>query len=329
RRNTMKTIKLVSLATITTAVCLAMSPAVAADYPTRPISLVVPFVAGGAFDVIARLASKHFGDELGGAVVVENKPGAGGTLGGRLVANAKPDGYTLLLSGTGPISIAPAVYKKLGYVPAEVLEPVIQLTSSPFVLVTGEGFKGTTVKEFVAFLKADPDKYNYASTGNGTLVHLAGEYFQQQTITAFLHVPYSGGAPATQSMLANTTLFSITNVPNVLGQIKSGKLKGLATTGPKRSSAFFEIPTMIESGYPEFDLTGWIGIFAPLGTEPGIIQKLNAAFAKVMQAPEIKARLIEQGDEVATGSTKDFTAFVAASNKKWQKIANDAKVEID
>ena len=308
---------------------LANFSAKAADYPARPISIVVPFVAGGAFDVLARLASKRLGDELGGSVIVENKPGAGGTLGGRYVANAKPDGYTILLSGTGPISISPAVYKNLGYRPADGLAPVIQLTTSPFVLVTSDRFKGSSVKDFVQYLKADPGKYNFASTGNGTLVHLAGEFFQAQTQTAYEHVPYSGGSQATVSLLAGTTLFSITNIPNVLGQIQSGKLKGLATTGAKRSTAFADMPTMIESGYPDFDLTGWIGIFAPAGTEPQIVEKLNTAFAKVMQAPEIKARLVEQGDEVSTGSVAEFRTFVAASDRKWRKIATDAKVEID
>ena len=305
------------------------APAVAAEYPVRPVTIVVPFVAGGAFDVIARLASKQLGEVLGGTVAVDNKPGAGGTTGGRLVANAKPDGYTILLSGTGPISISPAVYKKMGYRPAEVLDPVIQLTSSPFVLATAESFKDTTIKEFVAFLNAAPGKYNYASTGNGTLVHLAGEYFEQQTGTAFAHVPYSGGSQATLSMLANTTLFSITNIPNVLAQIKSGKLKALAVTGSARSTALPTTPTMIESGYPDFNLTGWIGIFVPAGTDKAIVEKLNAAFAKVMQAPEIKARLLEQGDEVSTGSVAAFKTFVTDSDNKWKKIAVDAKVEID
>ncbi|MEO9102767.1 MAG: tripartite tricarboxylate transporter substrate binding protein [Burkholderiaceae bacterium] len=308
---------------------MATSLAQAAEYPARPVSIVVPFVAGGAFDVIARLASKRLGDELGGSVVVENKPGAGGTLGGRYVANAKPDGYTLLLSGTGPISISPAVYKNLGYRPADVLAPVIQLTSSPFVLVTSDQFKGNNLKDFVQYLKADPGKYNYASTGNGTLVHLAGEYFKQQTQTAYEHVPYSGGSQATVSLLAGTTLFSITNIPNVLSQIQAGKLKGLATTGTARSTAFNDVPTMVESGYPDFTLTGWIGIFAPAGTDSQIVERLNAAFAKVMQAPEIKAQLIEQGDEVSTGSVANFKAFVASSDRTWLKIATDAKVEID
>ena len=299
------------------------------DYPVQPVKIVVPFVAGGAFDVVARLASVQLGAELGQPVVVENKPGAGGTTGGRLVAAAKPDGYTILLSGVGPISISPAVYKNLGYSPAAALAPVVQLTSSPFVLVTSEAFKGSTVKDFVALLAASPGKYNYASTGNGTLVHLAGEYFKNQTKTSFVHVPFSGGSQATLSLMARDTMFSITNIPNVLSQIDAGKLKALATTGKTRPAVLAKLPTMAEAGLPQFNLTGWIGMFAPAGTPDAVIEKLNKAFNKVMQDPEMKKRLEEQGDEVATGSVKDFQKFVARSDKDWQKIAIDAKVSID
>lgn len=311
------------------AMVLGSSVVHAADYPARPITLVVPFIAGGAFDVVARLAAERLGNELGKPFVVENKPGAGGTLGGRIVANAKPDGHTILLSGVGPISIAPAVYKNLGYSPAKGLAPVIQLTSSPFVLVTSDQFKGASVKDFVGFLQSAPGQYNYASTGNGTLVHLAGEYFKGQSKTEFEHIPYGGGSQATLSLLSGDSLFSITNIPNVQGQIASGKLKAVATTGAARSAVYPNVPTMIESGLPQFELTGWIGIFAPTGTPDDIIEKLNGAFAKVMEQPEMKKRLIEQGDEVATGSVKDFQQFVANSDKTWQAIASDAKVSID
>ena len=299
------------------------------DYPVQPVKIVVPFVAGGAFDVVARLASLQLSAELGQPVVVENKPGAGGTTGGRLVASATPDGYTILLSGVGPISISPAVYKKLGYSPATALAPVVQLTSSPFVLVTSDQYKGNTVKDFVALLQASPSVYNYASTGNGTLVHLAGEYFKNQTKTKFEHVPFSGGSQATMSMLSRDTLFSITNIPNVLAQIETGKLKGLATTGKTRPAVLLNLPTMAEAGLPRFNLTGWIGIFAPTGTPAAVVEKLNKAFNKVMQDPEMRKRLEQQGDEVMTGSVKDFQKFVARSDQEWRKIALDAKISID
>ncbi|WP_428851676.1 Bug family tripartite tricarboxylate transporter substrate binding protein [Imbroritus primus] len=304
---------------------------VAADpaYPSRPITLIVPFGAGGAFDVVARMTAKQVGEELKQSVVVENKPGAGGTLGGKLVANAKADGYTLLFSGTGPISIAPAVYKNLGYSPAKALAPVVQLTSSPLILAASDKFQGKTVQDFVAQLKASPGKYNYASSGNGTIVHLAGEYFKTQTKTDAVHIPFGGGAQVATSLLAGETLFSITNIPNVRSHIEAGKLRGLATTAAKRSSAFPNLPTMRESGYPQFDLTGWIGIFAPAGTPAAIVEKLNAAYVKAMQDPELKKRLVEQGDEVATGSVAAFTSFVAKSDEQWSKIATSANVKID
>ena len=309
-------------------VVLASQAAPVLAYPIRPVTLVVPFAPGGAFDVVARLVSKQLAGELGQSIIVENKSGAGGTIGGRFVAEAKPDGYTILLSGVGPISIAPSVYKKLGYSPSSALAPVVQLTSSPFVLVVSDQYKGTTVKDFVAFLKAAPGTYNYASTGNGTLVHLAGEYFKNQTKTKFEHVPFAGGSQATMSLLSGDTLFSITNIPNVLAQIKTGKLKALATTGTTRSGSLPNLPTMMEAGFPQFEVTGWIGIFAPAGTPDVAVQKLNKAFNKAMQDPEVKKRLLEQGDEVATGSINEFRNFVARSDSKWQKIATDANISI-
>ena len=298
-------------------------------YPSRPITLIVPFAAGGAFDVVARMTAKEVGKELNQSVVVDNKPGAGGVLGGKLVGQAKPDGYTVLLSGVGPISIAPAINRKMDYSPAKVLAPVIQLTSSPFVLTTGMQFKGSSVPDFVSYLKASPNAYNYASTGNGTLVHLAGEYFKTKTGTEFVHVPFTGGSQATTSMLAGETLFTITNIPNVRGQIDSGKLKAIATTGTKRSGAFPQLPTVSEAGIPQFDLTGWIGIFVPAGTPTAVVEQLQKAYAKAMQNPELKARLEQQGDEVATGSTAEFTEFLAKSERQWKDIANTAKVSID
>jgi len=298
-------------------------------FPQRPITLIVPFSAGGTFDLVARWAAEKAGAGLGQTMIVENKPGAGGTLGGRMVSQAKPDGYTLLLSGVGPISISPAVYSNLGYDPGKALAPVIQLTSSPLVLATSLEFKGASVGDFVEFLKQKPDAYNYASTGNGTVVHLAGEYFKQSTGTSFEHIPYSGGSQATLSLLKGDANFSITNIPNVLEQIKSGKLKGLATTGRHRSPALADLPTMDEAGLKGFDVTGWIGIFAPAGTPPAVLDKLNAAFAQAMRDPQIKQRLEQQGDNIATGPVADFQNFVAESNVKWARIARQAHVSID
>ena len=301
----------------------------AQDYPQRPITLVVPFVAGGAFDVVARLAAERLRNDLGQQFIVENKPGAGGTLGGRIVSQAKPDGYTILLSGVGPISISPAVYKNLGYDPATALAPVVQLTSSPFVLTTSQAFPGSTVAEFIQFLNDKPGDYNYASTGNGTLVHLAGEYFRASTGATFEHIPYAGGSQTALALLNGEATFSITNIPNVLSQIQAGKLKALATTGTHRPAALPELPTMTEAGVKDFEFSGWIGIFAPAGTPEEVINTLNTAFNKAMSDPQMQERLQQQGDEVAGGPAVQFKQFVAESDAKWKAVATQANVSID
>jgi len=320
--------KLLRLCIASAALALGSS-AMAGNYPSRPITLLVPYTAGGTLDALARLAAEHMETILGQPVVVENKPGAGGATGGRIVANAKPDGYTFLMSSTGPTSIAPVVYKDLGYSPATDLVPVIQLTESPFVLVASGKFKGNTARELVDLLKESPGTFNYSSTGNGTIVHLFGEHFKKKTGTDFEHVPYPGGSQATMAMLQGDILFSITNIPTVLGNIEAGKLKAIATTGSTRSTAFPNVPTMAEAGIPDFDLIGWIGIFAPKGTPDPILEKVNAAFAKVMQEPAIQAKLESQGDKVKTQSVSEFKAFIAASDATWKKIARDSNVKID
>lgn len=318
-----KTILLASL-------CLASPLSTQAQaYPERPVTLIVPFVAGGAFDVVARLAAERLRTELGQQVIVENKPGAGGTLGGRIVSQAKADGYTILLSGVGPISISPAVYKNLGYDPATALTPVIQLTSSPFVLTTSSAFPGNSVAQFVQFLNDKPGAYNYASTGNGTLVHLAGEYFRASTQTQFEHIPYAGGSQTALALLNGEATFSITNIPNVLTQIQAGKVKALATTGTQRPAALPDLPTMTEAGVKDFEFSGWIGVFAPAGTPDDVVVTLNAAFNKAISDPQMKTRLQQQGDEVAGGTAGQFKQFVAQSDAKWKAVATQAGVSID
>jgi tripartite-type tricarboxylate transporter receptor subunit TctC len=299
----------------------------AAGYPDHPVTLVVPYTAG-TMDNLARMIAQRLGPELGQSVIVMNKPGAGGAVGGAFVSRAKPDGYTLLISATGPISISPVVYKDLGYKPATDLAPVVQLTASPFALATSEAFKGNSVKDLIALLKSHPGKYNYASTGNGTIVHLFGEYFKKLTGTQFTHIPYPGGAPATMAMLKGDVLFSITNIPNVQSQIAAHKLKGLATTGATRSPALPDLPTMTEAGVKDFDLIGWFGMFAPKGTPEPILEKINAAVSKVMNDPQVKKLLLAQGDEVHTQSVPEFRAFIAKSDASWAKIARDAHVTV-
>jgi tripartite-type tricarboxylate transporter receptor subunit TctC len=301
----------------------------AEDYPSRPITLIVPFTAGGAFDMVARLAAQHLTEELGKQVVVLNKPGAGGVLGGQFVASSKPDGYTLLMSGTGPISIAPAVYSKMSYKPSSDLVPVAQLTASPFVLIATEKFKGGSAKDLVSLLKSAPGKYNYSSTGNGTIVQLFGELFKAQTDTDFQQIPYPGGAEATTALLQGDVLFTITNIPNVKGLIDSNRAKPLATTGTKRAICLPSTPTFAESGVPGLELQGWTGVFAPKGTPEAIVRELNQKLTKVMQNPDVIARLAQQCDTPQTPNVEEFARYVQDSDQKWQAIAQRANVRID
>jgi tripartite-type tricarboxylate transporter receptor subunit TctC len=312
------------------AACVAVSgTAQAEDYPSRPVTLIVPFTAGGAFDMIARLAAQHLTEELGKQVVVINKPGAGGALGGQIVATSKPDGYTLLMSGTGPISISPAVYSKMSYKPSSDLVPVAQLAASPFVLVTSEKFAGNSAKDIVSLLKGAPGKYNYSSTGNGTIVQLFGELFKTQTETDFQQIPYPGGAEATTAILQGDVLFTITNVPNVKGLIDSKRAKALATTGTQRASCLSSTPTFAESGISGLELQGWTGVFAPKGTPESIVRLLNEKLAKAMKNPEVIARLAQQCDTPQSPSVEEFARYVQDSDQKWQAIAKRANVRID
>lgn len=313
-----------------TAALTFFTPASHADtYPTRPITLVVPFSPGGALDTVARLSAQQAAVALGQPVLVENVAGAGGTIGAKRVAGSPPDGYRLLVASTGTISVSPVVYKNLGYSPAQDLTPIAQLTSAPFLLTATNALNGSTVGDLIKQLKENPGKYNYASTGNGTLVHLAGEQFKIATGTSALHVPYSGGATAATALMTGETLFTITNVTNVLPLIQSGKLKGLATTGLTRPAGLSKYPTLAESGLPGFDATVWIGLFGPAGLPSDIVQKLNAVFMKVINDPALVARLAQQGDEPASGTSAQFAAFLAKDAAKWTNVVKTANIALD
>lgn len=299
-----------------------------AAYPSRPVTMVVPFPAGGALDSVARLVAEKLGARFGQSFIVENRPGAGGTVGSASVARSKPDGHTLLVASTGTISIAPAVYKKLSFQPAE-LTPIAQMTTAPLILATSMDFPGDTVADLVRFLQQNPGKHNYASTGNGTLIQLAAELFKLKTGTQAAHIPYAGGPQAATAMLRGDALFTITNVPIVLPHIQAGKLKGIASSGLKRSALLPPMPTIAESGLADFDVPVWIGLFGPRDLPPQIADKLNAAVAEAMRDPEIIRRLALQGDEPASGSPREFAQMLARETDKWGELARRLNIAID
>ncbi|HYF18166.1 MAG TPA: tripartite tricarboxylate transporter substrate binding protein [Ramlibacter sp.] len=317
-------------------VCLALAAAACATptwaqekYPSRPVSIVVPFPAGGVVDVVARMVGQKMSAALGAPVVVENKPGAGGTIGATFVAKARPDGYTILLGGSATQVFGPALYKNLQYDAKKDFVPVGQISSGPLVLVTGSKVTASDVPQLTKHLKDQGVRAFYGSNGNGTFPHLAAELFKQANQLPAAHIPYGGGPATLTALVAGDIAFSINHIPVVQGMVKSGKLRALATTGKERSVAFPNLPTLHEAGLKGFEANAWWGLFAPAGTPADVVQKLNDALAVALKDPSVRTGLEAQGDEVAYSTPKDFGAYVNAETVKWTKVVKVADLRLD
>lgn len=297
-------------------------------WPTKPISLVVPFAAGGTTDVLARALADRLSQSLGQPVVVESKPGAGATIGADYVAKARPDGHTLLM-GAVHHTIAPSVYKSLPYDFSKDLAPVTTVALVPNVLVVNASTAAKNVSELVALLKASPGKYSYGSNGNGTAQHLIGTQFQQVTDTSFIHVPYRGSGPLATDLLGGQILMSFDTVTPVLPHIKAGKLRALAVTTARRSGALPDVPTLEEAGLKGFDIGTWFGVLAPAATPPEILNRLNTEAVKIIQSPEFRARMAEIGAEPIGNSREQMAQQIANDTVRFAKLVKDGKVTID
>ena len=304
---------------------ISSAQAIAQSYPTRPIKMVVPFAPGGA-DVIARLVGDQLSAGLGQPVVIENRPGgAGGTVGTKSVTTAEPDGYTLTLASPGPITVAPAVYKNLDYDPIKQLAPVAMIASSPVVMVVHPAVPAKTVREFVAYAKANPGKINFASPGFGTSSHLFGELLKQRTGIDIVHVPYRGATPAIVDLVAGQVQMLFDNLRNVQSFIQAGKLRPLAVTSGARSRETPDLPTMAEAGIDGwFDGYYWNGVLTPAGTPAPIIDKLNVIINDGLRGREMPAALARLGMEPKGGSPQDFAAHIAAELARWTAVARAA-----
>ena len=315
---------------LTLAAAKIAAPAWAQDkYPIRPVSIVVPFPPGGAVDFVARTVGQKLGSALGVPVVVENKAGAGGTIGAAFVAKAKPDGYTLLLGGSATQVFGPALYKKLQYDAKQDFAPIGQISAGPLVLVTGSKVPATDIPQLKQYLKEQGVRGFYGSNGNGTFPHLAAELFKQANQLPSAHIPYSGGAAALTALLGGDIAYSINHIPVVQAMVKSGRLRALATTGRNRSVVFPNLPTLDEAGMKGFEANAWWGLFAPAGTPPAIVQALNEALAAALRDPAVRTALEAQGDEVSYSTPKDFAAFVSAETTKWTKVVKTADLQLD
>jgi tripartite-type tricarboxylate transporter receptor subunit TctC len=307
---------------------LTVGPAGAQAWPDKPVTLVVPVPSGGTTDVLARALAEKLQQSLGQAVVVESKPGAGATLGADHVAKSKPDGYTLLV-GAVHHTIASSVYKKLPYDFQKDLAPITTIALVPNVLVVNATTPVKNVAELVALLKSQPGKHNYGSNGNGTAQHLIGTQFENMTGTEFAHIPYKGSGPLATDLLGGQITMSFDTVTPVLPHIKAGKLRPLAVTTAKRSSALPDVPTLEEAGLKGFNIGTWFGVLAPAATPKDIVTRLNTEMVKIIQSAEFRKRMAEIGAEPIGDSTDHMAAQIKSETEKFAKLVKDAKVVIE
>ncbi|MDE1568504.1 Bug family tripartite tricarboxylate transporter substrate binding protein [Aquabacter sp. P-9] len=301
-----------------------------ADYPNRPIRMVVPFAPGGTTDIFARILADHMGTILGQQVIVDNKPGAGGNTGAAGVARADPDGYTILMGTVGTQAINPFLYTKMPYDAEKDFLPVAFAAGVPNVLeVNPKNVKATTVKELIAEAKAAKQPMTMASSGNGTSIHLSGEMFQQMTGVKFIHVPYKGSGPMVNDLVGGQVDLSFDNLPSSIAQIRAGNLRPIAVTSAERSAALPDVPTIAESGVPGFDASSWFAIFAPAGTPKAIVDKLNAAANKSLGEAAVKQRYAEVGAQMNVMTPDQLGAFVKAEQAKWSKVVKESGAKLD
>lgn len=295
-------------------------------WPAKPIRLVVPYPPGGLIDNMARLIAPRLSQELGQAIVIDNKPGAGGNVGAAEAARASADGYTLLMASP-PLTISPALYKTLPYKP-EQIAPVALLGRVPNVLIVKTGGV-SDVKQLIEKARAQPGRLNYASNGNGTSLHLSAELLKSSTGTFITHIPYRGAAAGITAILAGEVDMMFDNLPSAMGQIQAGTVRALAVTTTQRSKALPEVPTLAEAGVPDFDVSAWFGLAAPAGLPPAVLARLEQALEKVGKLPEVSAAMQRQGAEPAYLDSKAMATFMTGDAAKWKRVAAFAKITLD
>nr|WP_244259101.1 tripartite tricarboxylate transporter substrate binding protein [Cupriavidus gilardii] len=309
------------------AAAAALAPqAQAADYPTKPVRVVVAFTPGGTTDILARNVSQQLAQRFKQSFVVDNRPGAGGNIGTEFVVRAPADGYTLLVNSVGPISINQTLYKRLSYDPLTDLVPIVQIADVPNVLVVHPSLPVKNLDEFVAYLKANPGKLNYSSTGVGTSSHLSGFMLTERIGAPATHIPYKG-ADALNDLLSGRVQFMFATIPSVISHIQSGKLRALAVTSAKRSRSLPELPTVAEKGFPGFEAGSWFGFFAPKGTPEAVVMQINRAVNEVL--PSLQAQMIREGADPVGGSPQQFGKFTRAEYEKWKVVVRASGASVD
>jgi tripartite-type tricarboxylate transporter receptor subunit TctC len=311
------------------ALCLSASwgNAQAQNYPSRAITLVIPFAPGGSTSIVGRGIADKMSELLGEKVVVDNRPGAGGTVGTKAVAKSDPDGYTLLLGYTGTLAIGPSLYKNVGYDPRKDFSPIGLIGNAPNSLVVNPSFPAKTVAELVAYAKANPGKVNFGSAGAGTASHITGEYFARSAGITLVHIPYKGTGPALTDLLGGHIPMAFAPIPASHPNVTAGKLRALAVTSTTRSGLLPDVPTMVEAGLPGFDASLYYGLAAPAGTPRPIIAKLNKALRDALASDEVKKQLGNDGTEITPGTPEDYADFIDKDEKKWSGLVKISGVE--
>ena len=307
--------------------CLLLSPLAVAQqspapaYPNRPITIVVGFSAGGSTDIVARLVGEELRKAFGQNVIVENKPGAGGNIGADLVAKAKPDGYTLLMGSVAPLAINASLYRNMPYDNLKDFTPISQLVHVPNMLVVHPvSLPVTSLSEFVGKLKDQPGRYFYSSTGVGTSSHLSGELFNTLTGIKSTHVPYKGAVALTDLLAGDQVQYQFATIPSVIQYVRSGRLRAITVTSLARSASVPDVPTVAESGYPEFEASSWFGLLGPRDLPRDIVDKLHGELARIVKVPEIRERLIQQGADPVGSTPDEFAAYIRAETQKWARV---------
>jgi tripartite-type tricarboxylate transporter receptor subunit TctC len=321
---------LAALGVIATGGLLGTAPVLAqANYPSRPIRLIVPFPAGGGTDLIAREVANKVATSNGWSIIIDNKPGSGGNLGVDAAAKAAPDGYTLVLGQTSNLAINPTLYPKLPYDPQKDLAPVALVASAPLVLVVAADSPYKTLADVVAAAKARPEALNYASSGSGTVAHLATELFQKTAGVRFTHVPYKGAAQGSTDLIGGQLQMYMSSIPTLIGYVKNGKMRAIAVTSAKRTADLPAVPTVAESGYPGFEAITWFGVAGPKGLPADVVSRLNAAFNKALQDAEVQKKLASQGTEALGGTPERFATLIRDDIVRWGKVVKESGAKVD
>ena len=318
---------LAATAAIAAGLVASISGAGAQNYPSRAITLVIPFAPGGSTSIVGRGIADKMSELLGEKVVVDNRPGAGGTVGTRAVAKSEPDGYTLVLGYTGTLAIGPSLYKNVGYDPRKDFAPIGLIGNAPNSLVVNPSFPAKTVAELIAYAKANPGKVNFGSAGAGTASHITGEYFARTAGITLVHIPYKGTGPALTDLLGGHIPMAFAPIPASHPNVTAGKLRALAVTSTTRSNLLPDVPTMVEAGLPGFDASLYYGLAAPAGTPRPIIDKLNKVLREALGSDEVKKQLGNDGTAITPGTPEDYADFIDKDEKKWSQLVKVSGVE--